>query len=239
VGGSPASDGPTSSQLVTCIATSLSTDQLLEQFWQIEEVPYGDSLYTKEKSQAITHFNDHFTKDKNGCYFVSGPKKNNFPPLGDSKCQDIKRYLQNEHSLQKKGKLEDFINAGKDHSDMNHSELVHVSEWSKETGVFYLPMHGVLKETSTTTKLRIVFDASVFITSAVSLNNILLTGPSLHPLLFDILIKFRTHCEGMSADISKMFREIGLQLQDRDLHQYIVREQDGNLRDYRMKRLTF
>ena len=38
--------------------------------------------------------------------------------------------------------------------------------------------------------MRIVFDVSASTTSGVSLDNILLTGPSLDPLLFDILVKF-------------------------------------------------
>jgi len=44
--------------------------------------------------------------------------------------------------------------------------------------MYYLPMHGVVKAESSTTKLRIVFDASVKTSNGQSLNNILLTSPS-------------------------------------------------------------
>ena len=71
-------------------------------------------------------------------------------------------------------------------------------------------MHDVTKEESTTTKLHVVFDASAKSSSGVSLNDQLLPGPSLYPMLTSVLNKFRLHPIGMSADISKMFREVGL-----------------------------
>ncbi len=76
----------------------------------------------------------------------------------------------------------------------------------------------MIKESSTTTKLRIVFDGSAASSNGLSLNDILLQGPSLYPLLSTIINQFRTHRIGMSADISKMFREVGLLESDRDLH---------------------
>ncbi len=43
--------------------------------------------------------------------------------------------------------------------------------------VFYLPMHAVYKESSSTTKVHAVFDASALSSSDVSLNDKLLVGP--------------------------------------------------------------
>ena len=104
---------------------------------------------------------------------------------------------------------------------------------------YYLPMHGVEKESSTTTKLRIVFDASAKSSNGNSLNDVLLTGPSLYPLLTTIINRFRLHRIGMSGDISKMFREVGLHHDDFDLHQFLHMEASGKIVDCRMKRLTF
>ena len=56
---------------------------------------------------------------------------------------------------------------------------------------FYLPMHGVVKASSTTTKLRVVFDASAKSSSGYS-NDQLLPGPNLYPLLPSVINKFRT-----------------------------------------------
>ena len=100
-------------------------------------------------------------------------------------------------------------------------------------------MHGVEKASSTTTKVRVVCDASVKTTSGQSLNDILLSGPSLYPRLTTILQRFRLFDIAYSADIFRMFREVSLHLEDRDLHRYLVRGDGGELEDWRMKRVTF
>lgn len=46
---------------------------------------------------------------------------------------------------------------------------------------YYIPYHAVFKESNTTTKLRVVFDASMKSTSNVSLNDILMVGPVIQP----------------------------------------------------------
>ncbi len=55
--------------------------------------------------------------------------------------------------------------------------------------VFYLPMHVVYKE-STTTKVR---DASAKSSTGVSLNDTLLVGPTMHSPLIDVILRFRLH----------------------------------------------
>ena len=79
-----------------------------------------------------------------------------------------------------------------------------------EMHTFYLPMHGVEKATSSTTKLCV---ASANISNGLSLNKILLFGPSFYSKLTTILLQFRQNDIGYSADISKMFHP-----EDRDLH---------------------
>jgi hypothetical protein len=51
----------------------------------------------------------------------------------------------------------------------------------------------VIKESSDTIKLRVVFDGSASNTTEVSLNDPLHTGPKLQEDLFDILLRFRSH----------------------------------------------
>ncbi len=84
-----------------------------------------------------------------------------------------------------------------------------------------------------------MFDASARTTSGKSLNDTLLPGPNLYPALQDILLRFRRHKIGLSADISKMFWEVLLHPGDRDLHRFILRDKAGSLVDCRMNHLTF
>ena len=61
----------------------------------------------------------------------------------------------------------------------------------------------VVKPTSSTTKVRIVFNASADDGNAYSLNQCLLLGPKLQIDLAQILTRFRFHKFGMSCDIKK------------------------------------
>ncbi|KAG7196902.1 hypothetical protein KM043_018527 [Ampulex compressa] len=73
---------------------------------------------------------------------------------------------------------------------------------------YYLLHHTVLKENSTTTKLRVVFNASYKIQSEKSLNNELLVGPIVQQDLLSILSRFRTYQIAMTADMAKMYKQI-------------------------------
>ena len=106
--------------------------------------------------------------------------------------------------------------------------------------VFYLPIYVVRKESSTTTKVRAVFDASAFTSSGISLNDTLMVGPTVHPPLVDVLIRFRTHRTALIADVSRMYRAILLTPSDKDLHRFVWRDSpNSELKDYRMTRVTF
>ena len=79
-------------------------------------------------------------------------------------------------------------------------------------------MHAVYKGSSSTTKICAVFDASGKSSSGVSLNDTFLVGPTIHPPLADVLLRFRLHRIALTADVRKMYRAVKLTLADRDLH---------------------
>ena len=77
--------------------------------------------------------------------------------------------------------------------------------------VHYLPHHGVIRQDSQTTKLRIVYDGSArALGDLYSLNDCLQTGPNCIPKLLDILVQFRWHGIAITADIEKVFLMIGV-----------------------------
>ena len=87
--------------------------------------------------------------------------------------------------------------------------------------VFYLPIHAVRKETSTTTKIRAVFDASAKSSSGISLNDTLMVRPTVHPTLVDVLMRFRTYRIALTTDVSRMYRAVLLTESDKDLHRFV------------------
>ena len=68
-----------------------------------------------------------------------------------------------------------------------------------------MPMHAVRKDSSTTTKLRVVFDASAKTDAESSLNDQFLVEPTVHASLIDVLIRFRRHKIAMTTDLGKMY----------------------------------
>jgi len=67
--------------------------------------------------------------------------------------------------------------------------------------VVYLPHHGIVKESSTSTKLRVVFDASAKNSKGYSLNDALRIGPVLQDNLINIVLRFRFHKIALTADL--------------------------------------
>ena len=113
-----------------------------------------------------------------------------------------------------------------------------VSENYEAYPIFYLPHHPVVKESSSTTKIRPVFDASCRGPNGVSLNDCIDAGPSLLPDLVEVLIRFRRWTFALTADITKAFLQLKLKREDQDVHRFLWLDK-GVLRHMRFKRVTF
>ena len=101
-------------------------------------------------------------------------------------------------------------------------------------------MHGVTKDSSTTTRLKVVFDVSAKSSSATSLNDQLLVGPTVHPPLVDVLLRFHQHRIALTTDVSHMYRVVLLPDEENDLHHFVWRQSPQEaVKDNRMTRLTF
>lgn len=87
----------------------------------------------------------------------------------------------------------------------------------------YLPHHGVIRESSTTTKLRVVFDASAATSSGKSFNDIQHIGPTVQDDLLSILLRFRQHKYVVTSDVEKMYRAIQVEPSQRSLQQILFR----------------
>ncbi len=214
--------------------TDLSMD--LDRLWELDQVPEAPT-HSPEDEQTITNFNNTYQRI-DGRFSVSLPRVSDPPTLGDTRRQAHSRLLANEKSLKAKGKLDAFSGVLREYLDLGHAEVIPPNEIPRSPAC-YLPVHGVFKDSSTTTKVRVVFDASACSSNSVSLNDTLLPGPNLYPPLPDVLTRFRRHNVGMTADISKMFREILLNPEERDLHRFLMRASNGSILDCRMNRLTF
>ncbi len=130
-----------------------------------------------------------------------------------------KRLLSTTKKLSSLGKFEDYDKVFKEWEDLEIIEEV-TDEENKQRG-HYLPHHAVIKESSNTTKIRPVFDASAKDLAGYSLNDSLNSGPNLIELIPKLLIQFRIGKIGVTSDIEKAFLQISICDQDRDFLKFL------------------
>ena len=229
-----------------CVVTSAvdqQTQDLIIGFLQSESLAADDPAEetpSEEVQRAELDFVTNHSRLEDGRFVVTLPRKLDPPPLGHSRDRALRRHHHNAASLTRKGKYREFREAIWDYAKKLHAEKVPPGElYVSEHLSFYMPTHGVVKPQSTTTKLRIVFDASAKTSSGASLNCQLLPGPNLYPNLVPILLQFWHGDVGLTADIGQMFREIALAPQERDYHRFLMENDSGLVEDWRMLHLTF
>jgi len=108
---------------------------------------------------------------------------------------------------------------------------------SCKENAYYLPHHGVLRN-STSTRLRVVFNGSNLTSTGASLNESLHVGPKLHQDLCDIILRWRLHAYVFYADITKMYRQILVHPDDR-CFQRILWNPSGPPREYQLNTVTY
>jgi hypothetical protein len=140
-----------------------------------------------------------------------------------------------ERDADLKKQYHDFM---REYEDLGHMKPV-TSQEVRDT-CYYLPHHPVYKETSSTTRTRVVFDGGAKTSNGVSLNDILQVGATVQQDLYSIVLRFRTHQVCFTADIAKMCRQIAVHPQDRDLQRMLWRySPEAPIQEYRLTTVTY
>nr|XP_049704680.1 uncharacterized protein LOC126056266 [Helicoverpa armigera] len=213
-------------------------DVQLTKFWELEEISSNKDTMSKEERDCEDLFIKTTTRDKNGRFSVRIPLRESADQLGDSYQQAESRFLALERKLGRctpsyKKLYFDFMR--------EYLELGHMTKIDTYPSPHYfLPHHGVFREHSTSTKLRVVFDASAKTTSGQSLNDIQLIGPPLQNDLFAILLRFRQYTYIACADVEKMYRQTLIQPDQQYLQLILWRENPLDaLGVYRLNTVTY
>ncbi|XP_062541030.1 uncharacterized protein LOC134209064 [Armigeres subalbatus] len=206
--------GP-ASRSATCIPRfcylSTADDRLeaaLRKFWDMEIIPSAPVRSTEE-SICEEHYAATTMRNSAGRYIVRLPRtEDSEKVLGESRSIADRRFLSLERRL-------DRDHASKDsyHRFMEeYLQLGHMQELPEPVDDriehSYIPHHVIFKESSTTTKVRVVFDASCKTSSGYSLNDTLLVGPVVQQDLYCIYTRFRTKRIAIVAVVEKMYRQV-------------------------------
>lgn len=238
--------GPTSSQSspdgFQSFHVSIESDlfSLMRRFWELDEIaPFKTSSQTTDEQACEEHFKSTHSRTEHGRYVVRLPLKESIDKLGNSKAKAVQLIKKLSCKLSSNSEYSrlysDFI---EEYKDLNHMKIV-PKDRSEPSATYYLPHHGVMREHSLTTRLRVVFNGSSPTTSGYSLNDLLHTGSKLQTDLFDVLIWFRLFRYVFSTDIEKMFRQIDVHEDDWDLQRILWIDNDSHLRTYHLTTVTY
>lgn len=212
--------------------------KLLGRFWEIEEI-HSKPAWSSDDAACEEHYVRNTTRTEDGRFVVTMPFKEPVEKLGESFENAKKRFLSLERKLQSKPDFKKlyvgFIN---EYKTLGH--MCKIKNPVLNSPKYYMPHHGVLREDSLTTKLRVVFDASATTTSGYSLNNLQFVGPTIQQELFSILLRFRQHRYVVCADIAKMYRQVLINPQQTCLQRILWRENPTDLLEiYELQTVTY
>ncbi|XP_062713820.1 uncharacterized protein LOC134290657 [Aedes albopictus] len=200
-----------SSNLVlnSCAVRIDPIEELVQKFWEVEGVS-SEVVLSSEEEQCESQFASTHRRDDSGRFIVHLPLKDNASQLSVSRTMALRRFFMLESKLQRhpdlKAQYDAFID---EYESLGHCR--EVQERDDPPGVlkWYLPHHAVLRPSNTTTKCRVVFDASAKV-AGLSLNDVLMTGYNVQSDLLSIILRFRRYRYVISADVAKMYRQVAV-----------------------------
>ncbi|XP_043225627.1 uncharacterized protein LOC122383367 isoform X1 [Amphibalanus amphitrite] len=214
-------------------------ESALRRLWSLEGVGVTD-VTTGDVSDVMTTFESTVERSADGRYVVKLPwKEGAVDLLQDNRASAEKRLTGLGRKLERDPDLRACYDGAL--CEMEGAGViteVPVEELVTQNPTFYLPHRPVVKESSTSTKVRPVFDASARGPNGVSLNDCLEVGPCLLPNLLEVLLRFRRWPFAVTADITKAFLQVGLSVEDQDTHRFLW-DCDGRVRVMKSQRVIF
>lgn len=195
---------------------------------------------TAEENKAEEIFKRSVKRATDGKFILDLPFKEdpfNGKCFGETRSLAESRYRAPQRRLEK----EPYLQKKYDEVFEEYLALDHMKPVDERPEIqFFLPHHAVAKETSSTTKVRNVFDGSAKSSNGVSLNDNLCVGPTIQSVLFELLIKWRKYEFAISGDIEKMYRMFWVNPIHANCQSVLWQHPGTNsIREYTLQTVTF
>lgn len=241
----------TTSELLHCLhaldgediitINTITDDKLSDQmkaFWEIEETPINP-IRSESELECENFFVKTVSRGDDGKLVMRLPfnddsKAEDF--LGESFERAKHRFFQLERRFARDPSLkEKYAKCIEEYITLKHAREVPMGQFG-----YVIPHHAVLKESSTTTQLRVVYDASAKTSNNYSLNDRLHIGPTILEELWSVLIRWRMGKIALTADIEKMYRQFWVHSEDTKFQQILWRNDPSEpLKLYELQTVTF
>lgn len=225
-----------SAQVQSNLISNDTISQQMKAFWEIEE-PVLPKFQSQDEMYCEKYFQQTTTRERDGRLMVRipfnhDPSSTDF--LGESYEQAKKRF----HHLEKRFAANPTLKREYSKGIEEYIELGHAIETQNVCHV--IPHHAVIRESSLTTKVRAVYDASMKTSNGISLNERMHTGPVLLEEIWAVLIRWRLGKIAITSDIEKMYRQFWVHPSDAKFQQILWRsEPHMPLKLYELKTVTF
>ncbi|XP_064470264.1 uncharacterized protein LOC135385017 [Ornithodoros turicata] len=210
--------------LRTAVEIEDDTSLALRRYWDLEHLGITDNLTPDRDDQALMESFEGSIEFQDGRYRVNLPfKQQPRVDLPSNRGVALERMKRMSTRLARDPEmLARYDEAIRTYLEEGHAEKVKPESDEADTGqVYYMPHRPVIRESSATTKLRVVFDASSHASGAPSLNDCLEKEPKMVPDLVRLLLRFRLHRIAITADVRKAFLQIGIKEEDRDFLRFL------------------
>lgn len=229
--------------------STISLENEIKKFWEIEEKNVNHPNWSTEENLCEQFYVNTTIRGRDGRYTVRLPFKTNNKKLGRSRHIAISNFLKLEKKFRTNPELKkrfnecihDYILSG--HAEASTKpENYFLRKNGEEThyNCFYLPSLAVIKEDSTSTKTRVVYNASNKSSNSVSLNDLLMVGPTIQPDVVKKINRFRLRRFAFISDITKMYRQIKMHPDDWAYQRFIWRENEEDpIQEFELTTVTF
>ncbi|XP_011699640.1 PREDICTED: uncharacterized protein LOC105456943 [Wasmannia auropunctata] len=213
--------------------------KLVRQFWEQEEEAKPSVTLTPAEQKCEDHYASTHSRLPTGRYMVWLPLKTQPAALHETRRSAVHLLTSMERKGAQDVRFGHMYHAFlKEYEDLGHMTEVNATRLGEL--VCYLPHHGVLRESSSTTKLRVVFNGSQRVSTGESLNSNQYIGANLLSGLSDVLSRWRRHRFVMIADVEKMYRQILVHSNDRNFQRILWRKQQSEeVREYKLNTVTY
>ena len=191
-----------------------------------------------DQLDVLEEFKDNVMRQEDGRYEVRVP----WIPgstLASTNEQASRKRLQNVNKklIQNDRLKEQYEKIVED--QLRDGIIERVPEQPSGERIFYMPHKPVVRENATTTKVRMVFDASARPHQlANSVNDCMHTGLPLLPLLWDILVRAGMSTHLLLGAIEKAFLQFSLKEENRDAFRFLFNF-NGKEEHFRFTRVYF
>ncbi|CAK1594261.1 unnamed protein product [Parnassius mnemosyne] len=228
---------------ISVMHAQINEHDILKQFWELEEQPRSTkSMWSEEEQKCEEIFTSTTKRTTEGRYIVKLPFRDNQPRClgGGSRKIAVTKFKALEKRLSKDLELKkNYTEVINEYLQLGHMRRLRKDN-NKINEAVYLPHHAVVRKDKTTTKVRVVFNASSKNNYGVSLNETLMIGPTLQADLRHLVMRWRIDPIVLVADVIKMYRQVRVAEDNTKFQRIVWRENpESEIEDFELLTVTF